>query len=131
MKRITEWVVADAFRCLESGDVEGFFEYVDEGVQWTVMGSHLLSGTYDGKTSFRSGPFVPITRDLRDGAAVRVRHQLIDGDRAVVELETIPTDYVAKAMPHSYCWVLELTDGLITRVRAYVDAALIQAMMPN
>ena len=131
MKRITEWVVEDAFRCLENGDVDGFFEYVADDVQWTVMGSHLLSGTYDGKTSFRSGPFVPINRDLRDRAEVRVRHQLIDGDRAVVELETIPTDYAAKSITHCYCWVLELNDGLITEVRAYVDAGLIQAMMPT
>lgn len=128
--RTNKWALADAIRHLEDGDIDAFFEYVDDGVEWIVMGSHLLAGTYHGKEAFRTGMFVPINRDLQDGAAVWVRHQLIDGNRAVIELETVPTDFTESRVSHCYCWVMELNEGLITHVRAYVDAALIQEMMP-
>ena len=123
-----EWVITDAFRCIEEGDLEGFFRHVDDDVEWTIMGSHSLAGTYYGKASLRNGSFVPMNRDLKDGAEVRIRHQFVCGNQAVVEAETIPTDYAIKATPYSYCWVLEVTDGLITRARAYIDASLILKM---
>lgn len=128
MSHANEWAITEAFRFMEEGDIESFFAYVDDDVEWTVMGSHSLAGVYHGKASMRNGSFLPLNRDLRDGAAVRIRHQKVCGDHAVVEAETVPTDYATKTAPYSYCWVMEITDGLITRGRAYVDAALILRM---
>ena len=130
LDRTNRRAVTDAFGHLEMGDLDAFFAYVHPRVEWIVMGSHLLAGTYHGRTTFREGPYVPINRDLENGASVRVRHQMVERDRAVVELETVPADYTVNTESHSYCWVLELDEGLITKVRAYVDAALIQEMMP-
>ncbi len=129
MNPTTDWAIADAFRCLENGDLDGFFEHFDDDVEWTVMGSHPLAGTYRGKEALRGGPFLPLNRDIEEGAEVRVRHQLICGRRAVIEAETVPSDYLRKTAPYRYCWVLELEEGRIVRGRAYVDAALILKML--
>ncbi len=38
--------VLETFRGLENGDGDAFFEHVADDVDWTVMGTHPLSGHY-------------------------------------------------------------------------------------
>ncbi|QQE13334.1 ketosteroid isomerase [Planctomycetota bacterium] len=127
---LTEDLIKQMFVHIENSDFDAFFENVHDEVEWTVMGSHAFAGTYKGKEVFRSGTYVPVNKDVKDGAVLHVEHVYLDKNVAVVEMVSLPTDFKNKTMRNTYCWVLEFDDSAkAVRVRAYVDPALMHKMM--
>ena len=117
--------VRDIFRGLENGDGAAFFEHVAENVDWTVMGTHPLAGHYAGKRAFIAGTFAKLGRVLPQGAQLHVEHMIVQGDQAVVELHSFATAKSGMRFDNRYCWVVYFQDAVITRVRAYLDSAMV------
>jgi uncharacterized protein len=117
--------VRGIFTGLENGDGTAFFEHVSEDVDWTVMGTHPLAGHYAGKQAFIAGTFAKLDRVLPQGAQLRVDHMLIKGNQAVVELHSVATAKNGMRFDNRYCWLVHFKDGIITRVRAYLDSAMV------
>jgi uncharacterized protein len=117
--------VRNIFKGLEKGDGAAFFEHVAEDVDWTVMGTHPLAGHYAGKQAFIAGTFAKLGRVLPHGALLHVEYMLIQGDQAVVELHSLATAKNGMRFDNRYCWVVYFKDGIITRVRAYLDSAMV------
>jgi ketosteroid isomerase-like protein len=57
---ITEDYVRKIFKGLEHGDGAGFFEHVDDKVDWIVEGTHPLAGHYKSKSDFLAGTFAKL-----------------------------------------------------------------------
>jgi ketosteroid isomerase-like protein len=57
--------VKSLFANLENGRNEAFFEHVADDVNWTVMGTHPLAGTYHTKADFLAHTFARWTRFSR------------------------------------------------------------------
>jgi len=55
---VTEDYVQTIFKSLEQGDGAGFFEHVDDNVDWIVEGTHPLAGHYKSKSDFLAGTSV-------------------------------------------------------------------------
>ena len=117
--------VREIFRGLENGDGAAFFEHVADDVDWTVMGTHPLAGHYAGKQAFIAGTFAKLGRVLPQGAQLHVEHMITEGDRAVVELHSLATAKNGMRFDNRYCWVVYFQDGIISRVRAYLDSAMV------
>ena len=64
--------VKSLFANLESGKSDAFFEHVADDVNWTVMGSHPLAGTYYTKADFLAH-LRPVGQDSQGGRAI-ARH---------------------------------------------------------
>ncbi|WP_145073820.1 nuclear transport factor 2 family protein [Poriferisphaera corsica] len=127
---LTEDLIKQMFKHIENADFDAFFENVHDDVEWTIMGSHAFAGTYKGKKVFRSGAYVPVNKDVKDGAMLHVERVYLDENVAVVEMVSLPTDFKHKTMSNTYCWVMEFDDDLkVFKVRAYVDPALMHKMM--
>jgi uncharacterized protein len=108
---------------LENGGGAPFFEHVADDVDWTVMGTHPLAGHYAGKQAFIAGTFAKLGRVLPHGAQLRVEYMIVHGDQAVVELHSLATANNGMRFDNRYCWVIYFQDGIITRVRAYLDSS--------
>jgi ketosteroid isomerase-like protein len=117
--------VRDIFKGLENGDGAAFFAHVADGVDWTVMGTHPLAGHYAGRQAFITGTFAKLGRVLPLGAQLHVEHVITQDDQAVVELHSLATAKNGMRFDNRYCWVLYFQGGLITRVRAYLDSAMV------
>ena len=65
---ITEVDVRKIFKGLEQGDGAGFFEHVDDKVDWIVEGTHPLAGHYKSKSDFVAGTFAKLAKVLPRGA---------------------------------------------------------------
>ena len=91
MKSITEEQVAALFAHLESGNGDAFFLHVADDVDWTVMGTHPLAGTYHNKQEFITHTFKRLNTVLKDGVLLRVTHILVSGNFAAVELKALST----------------------------------------
>jgi uncharacterized protein len=121
--------VKSLFANLENGKSGAFFEHVADDVNWTVMGSHPLAGTYHTKVDFLSHTFARLDKILKEGVVLRVTHILVDGDSAAVEMESLSTALNGKPFDNRYCWIVHFSEGTIVEVRAYLDSALVQRLI--
>ena len=117
--------VRDIFKGLENGDGTAFFAHVADDVDWTVMGTHPLAGHYAGRQAFIVGTFAKLGRVLPQGAQLHVENMIVQDDQAVVELHSLATAKNGMRFDNRYCWVVYFRDRIITRVRAYLDSAMV------
>ena len=121
--------VRSLFANLEHGKSDAFFEHVADDVNWTVMGTHPLAGNYRTKSSFLAHTFARLNKILKEGVVLRVTDVLVDGDSAVVEMESLSTALDGKPFDNRYCWIVHFSSGTIVEVRAYLDSALVQRLI--
>jgi ketosteroid isomerase-like protein len=121
---ITHERVSEIFKGLENGDGASFFQNVAENVDWTVMGTHPLAGHYLSKKAFIDATFAKLGQVLPN-AQLHTENVIVEGDQAVVELHSLATAKNGMRFDNRYCWVVAFQDGLIVRVRAYLDSALV------
>ena len=121
--------VKSLFANLENGKSGAFFEHVADDVNWTVMGTHPLAGTYRTKADFLAHTFARLDKILEEGVVLRVTNILVDGDSAAVELESLSTALNGKPFDNTYCWMVRFSNGTIVEVRAYLDSALVQRLI--
>ena len=117
------------FAHLETGDGDSFFARVAPDVEWTVMGTHPLAGTYHSLADFRTATFARLDKVLREGVLLRVTHVLAADDWAAVELEALSTALDGEPFANRYCWVCRFEDDVIVEVRAYLDSALVAHLL--
>jgi ketosteroid isomerase-like protein len=122
---VTEDYVREVFKGLEHGDGAGFFEHVDDRVDWIVEGTHPLAGHYKSKSDFVAGTFAKLGKVLPNGAQLVVEHLLVKDDQAVVELHSLATAKNGLRFDNRYCWVVHFDGDTIDRVRAYLDSAMV------
>jgi ketosteroid isomerase-like protein len=94
-------------------------------VDWTVMGTQPLTGQYLSKKAFIASTFAKLGQVLPNGAQLRKEHLIVKDDRAVVELHSFATAKNGMRFDNRYCWVVYFRDGVIVRVRAYLDSAMV------
>ena len=122
---ITSDRVREIFKGLENGDGAAFFEHVADNVDWIVEGTHPLAGHYLSKKAFIEGTFTKLSQVLPNGAQLHVEDLLVKDNEAVVELHSLATAKNGLRFDNRYCWVVYFRDGVIVRVRAYLDSAMV------
>ena len=122
---ITHESVREIFKRLENGDGSAFFQHVADNVDWTVMGTHPLAGHYLSKKTFIEGTFAKLGQVLPNGAQLHTENVIVEGDQAVIELHSLATARNGMRFDNRYCWVVYFQDGLIVRVRAYLDSTMV------
>ena len=122
---ITPDLVRKVFKGLENGDGAAFFEHVADNVDWIVMGTHPLAGHYRSKTAFIAGTFDKLAQVLPQGAQLQVEYLIVKDDQAVVELHSLATAKNGMRFDNRYCWVVYFQNGVIVRIRAYLDSAMV------
>ena len=122
---ITQERVREILKGLENGEGSAFFQHVAENVDWTVMGTHPLAGRYLSKKAFIEGTFAKLGQVLPYGAQLHTENVIVEGEQAVVELHSLATAKNGMRFDNRYCWVVAFQNGLIVRVRAYLDSALV------
>ena len=122
---ITSDGVREIFKGLENGDGAAFFEHVADNVDWIVEGTHPLAGHYLSKKAFIEGTFAKLSQVLPNGAQLHVEDLIVKDDEAVVELHSLATAKNGMRFDNRYCWVVYFREGLIVRVRAYLDSAMV------
>ena len=50
---------------------------------------------------------------------------IVKDDEAIVELHSLATAKNGMRFDNRYCWVVYFREGLIVRVRAYLDSAIV------
>jgi uncharacterized protein len=126
---ISEEYVNELFNYLKTGETDKFFSNVSEDVDWTVMGTHPLAGTYRTKEDFIKSTFERLNKVLKEGVVLKVNHILVKDSTAVVEMESLSTALNGKPFNNTYSWIVRFENKTVVEVRAYVDSALVQRIL--
>jgi len=129
--KLTKQFVEKLFKNLENGHQEEFFSQVSPNVLWEVMGTHPLAGVYHGKQEFLDHTFVRLKKLLKGGPVLKVSNILITEDTTIAIVEMIQLSYSINDKPfnNTYCWIVKFENEIIVHVRAYLDSALVQALV--
>lgn len=128
--KLTKQFVEKLFNNLENGHQEQFFSQVSSNVLWEVMGTHPLAGIYHGKQEFLDHTFVRLKKLLKGGPVLKVSNILIAEDApAIVEMVQLSYSINDKPFNNTYCWLVKFENEVIVHVRAYLDSALVQALV--
>jgi len=129
MNSVNVETIRSLFSSLERGNSEEFFHHVAPNVNWTVMGTHPLAGTYQDRDTFIESTFWRLNKVLKDGVRLRVTNIITADDTAVVELEALSVALNEIPFRNRYCWICRFDQGKIVEVRAYLDSALVQKLL--
>jgi ketosteroid isomerase-like protein len=114
-------LVTRTWDAIGKGDIKGAFANMSDDVSWLVPGNLPgVSGLKRGKDEilkFMSG----VGDTFPEGLQSEIRKVHCDGDTVVVELTNRGRVRNGKQYENEYCFVFELEDGKIRRIREYVD----------
>ncbi len=122
-------LIANAFAAWEAGDAQAVFKLMSPELEWRIIGSTDISGTYRSKKEFldmvnarlmphMSGPLQPsVTRIFASGTTVVVQFTSFAPTRSGPDYE------------QTYCWIMEVEAGEIRSGTAYLDTALIDRVL--
>ena len=103
--------------------ISGLLRPLWDDVDWTVEGTHALSGRYRSKADFIAATFGRLQGVLVGGRNSKVRHIYVDGDTTIAELRSVSKTNEGATFANGYCWVCRFDGGMIVEVRAYLDSA--------
>ncbi len=124
----TRDLIADAFARWEAGEFSAVTDLMADDLQWHIIGSTPISGTFASRAEFQA--VVARLLERLDGPLqVSVRRMTADGDRVAVEFDSVAPVKAGGEYAQSYCWVLQVADGRIRSGTAYLDTALIDRVL--
>ena len=113
-------LVTNFWSAFAKGDIKTAFANMDDNVSWLVPGNTEVSGLHRGKDAilkFMSG----VGAVFPEGLQSEIKRAYADGDTVILELTNRGKVSNGKFYENEYCFVFELENGKIRRIREYVD----------
>jgi hypothetical protein len=123
-KNAAERAVLDFFETLSSGDLDALAGHLHEDASWEPMVRDIPGAAcHEGRDTIINEFLAPVRGAFRPGdPKTHVDAMISDGDRVVCETHATGLKADGKAYANRYCWVFELRDGKVLRVREYMDS---------
>jgi uncharacterized protein len=113
-------MVTKTWQAFVKGDIKTAFANMSDEVSWLIPGNLSVSGLKKGKAAVLE--FARSAAKLFPaGLTTEIRRVYGDGDVVVVELSNTGKLANGRDYANEYCFVFEIEDGKIRRVREYVD----------
>lgn len=113
-------IVQEGFSKWSSG-TGSFFDLLSETVLWQITGSTSHSKLYRGKKQFMDEVIVPLNQRLSKKIVPTVRALFAEGDWVIALWDGQATTLEGKPYNMSYSWYMQLKDGKIVNVIAFLD----------
>lgn len=97
------------------------YDLLTDDAQWTLTGSSALSKTYTSKQQFIDATVTPLFQRLATPFVPKVRTLNADGDVVIVTFDGTSTANDGQPYRNTYCLLLTLKNGRITKSVAYLD----------
>ena len=98
-----------------------FFDLLAENIQWTITGSSPLSKTYTSKKQFMNEVIIPLDKRLSKKIVPKVLGLYADGDMVTALWSGRATATDGKPYNATYCWNMQVKNGKIVNVIAFLD----------
>ena len=122
-------IVEDAVAKWQSGNPEAFYQILDEHVNWTVIGTTDVSGTYTSRQDFIDDAVRKIGKRIDGQVTPEIVDIITEGDRLVFRWDG--SGKMADGTPYRnrYSWAMTFKDGKVVEGTAYLDTALVDRLM--
>jgi len=113
-------------KIMDGGDMGEMFGLLADDGKWTVVGSTVFSGTFDGKDDFMARLVGPLVEQMESMGSTTLDNIVAEGDHVVVQSRA--TGWVTKTgrpYDNTYCIVSRFRDGQIVNVDEYCDTELV------
>ena len=118
--------IKNNFEQLAKGNGEPLLNSLADDVKWTIIGTTVLSKTFDGKQAVIDGLLVPFREALVDGHIhIHVDNLLADGDYVIVQGHGVAMTKRGVPYNNTYCWVYHFVGGKISALTEYLDTELV------
>lgn len=119
-------IIKNNFEQLAKGNGEPLLQSLADSVQWTIIGTTVLSKTFNGKQAVIDQLLIPFRDALVDGHIhIRVNNLLADGDYVVAQGQGEAMTKRGVPYNNTYCWVYKFADGKISALTEYLDTELV------
>lgn len=105
------------------------FDLLHEDVEWTVAGGSPVSGVYCSRARFLEQAVAPVTARLATPIVPTVEHVVAQDDAVVVVWSGEATTLDGGIYRNRYAWHLQLREGRIVRVVAFLDTWALAELM--
>ncbi|MEJ7677984.1 MAG: nuclear transport factor 2 family protein [Segetibacter sp.] len=106
-----------------------FFDLLADNVEWTVAGKISSSGVYKSKKSFLEEAVNPITEKLSTRITPKLLGIYQDNETVTLLWEGTATAKDNKPYKNTYCWILTMKDGKISKGIAFLDTHVLHELM--
>ena len=122
-------IVEDAVAKWQLGNPEAFYQILDENVNWTVIGTTEVSGTYTSRQDFIDDAVRKIGKRIDGQVTPKIVDIITEGDRLV--FRWVGSGKMADGTPYHnrYSWAMTFKDGKVVEGTAYLDTALVDRLM--
>lgn len=122
-------IVEDAVAKWQLGNPEAFYQILDENVNWTVIGTTEVSGTYTSRQDFIDDAVRKIGKRIYGQVTPKIVDIITEGDRLVFRWDG--SGKMADGTPYHnrYSWAMTFKDGKVVEGTAYLDTALVDRLM--
>jgi ketosteroid isomerase-like protein len=121
-------LIQEAFAAWADGDGMAFFNLLADTATWTVMGTCPISGIYVGRERLIEHALTPQRAKLAGPPTPTVLNLIAEGDTVVIQWAGKGTTKTGQPYNNSYCYVVQMENGRITRGTAYLDTELVRAI---
>jgi len=125
---VNKAIIRAGFEAWASG-TGSFFDLLTRDVHWQITGSTGLSKTYTDKQSFMDEVIVPLNKRLSKKIVPTVRALFAEKDWVIALWDGQATAADGKSYDMSYAWFMQLKDGKIVNVVAFLDGMLFDDVM--
>ena len=122
-------LIGDAFARWEAGEFSAVTDLMADDLQWSIIGSTAISGSYNSRQAFLDAVNHTLLPVMKTRLQPKVDRILADGDTVAVFFTSHAETHSGPDYDQSYCWLLDVADGRIQRGRAYLDTALVDAVL--
>jgi uncharacterized protein len=125
-KQLLEQIYAE----LSRGSVQALLDSLADDIQWTIIGTTVLSGTSHGKPDVIEKILKPLRARLADSPIVFSIERLIaEGEYVVMQEHGQATAKNGKPYNNTYCIVCRIVDGQVKEMTDYIDTELITSAL--
>jgi len=101
---------------------------LSDDVRWTVMGTTVFSGTFNGKQELVEKLYGPLMGQLQGPGSIDVQNIVAEGDYVVLQAQAKDRiTHDGRPYNNTYCILLRFADGKIVEGHEYCDTELITA----
>jgi ketosteroid isomerase-like protein len=115
---------------LSKGNVQALLDSLADDIQWTIIGTTVLSGTWHGKAEVIEKLLKPLRARLADSPIVFSFERFIaEGEYVVMQAHGQATAKSGKPYNNTYCIVCRIVDGKLKEMTDYIDTELITSAL--
>ena len=113
------------YRELSAGNTQPLLDSLADDVQWTIIGSTELSGTYHGKREVTDNLLARLRARLATPITFTFERFIADGEYVAMQARGQATAVTGLPYNNTYCIVARIVNGQIREMTDYIDTELV------